>query len=147
MGEILPVIRDCNCSIIEIRSSQLSHAAAGYILIQGNWNQIAKVEGTLEHIEKRLDIKIQSIRPDIKDKERKQYTDILHKSTNQLLAVVDNALTLAQIQTKQLQINKISFLPYDMLLNIFEDYNTKKHIVDKSHIEIYFCGILSDKLI
>ena len=70
MGEILPVILDCNCSIVEIRSSQLSHAAAGYILIQGNWNQIAKVEGTLEHIEKRLDIKIQSLRPDIKDKEK-----------------------------------------------------------------------------
>ncbi|MCX7084217.1 MAG: transcriptional regulator [Methylococcales bacterium] len=70
IGEILPIIRDCNCNIIEIRSSQLSKSAAAYLLIQGNWNQIAKVETTLEHLRKRLDIKIQTLRPDAKDKEK-----------------------------------------------------------------------------
>ena len=70
IAEILPVIRDCNCNIVEIRSSQLSHAAAAYLLVQGNWNQIAKVEATLEHIEKRLNIKIQTLRPESNDKEK-----------------------------------------------------------------------------
>ena len=70
IGEILPIVRDCNCNILEIRSSQLSQSNAAYLLIQGNWNQIAKVESTLEYVQKRIDIKIQTLRPDHKDKER-----------------------------------------------------------------------------
>lgn len=74
IGEILPVVRDCNCTILEIRSSHLNQAAAAYLLIQGNWNQIAKFENTLESIQKRLDIKIHTLRPDPKDKEKpKEY--------------------------------------------------------------------------
>ena len=53
IGEILPVVRDCNCNILEIRSSQLGQSTAAYLLIQGNWNQIAKVENTIENIQKR----------------------------------------------------------------------------------------------
>jgi glycine cleavage system transcriptional repressor len=70
IAEILPVVRDCNCTIIEIRSSHLGQAAAAYLLIQGNWNQIAKFENTLENIQKRLEIKIHTLRPDSKDKDK-----------------------------------------------------------------------------
>lgn len=70
IAEILPVVRDCNCNIIEIRSSHLGQAAAAYLLIQGNWNQIAKFENTLENIQKRLEIKIHTLRPDSKDKDK-----------------------------------------------------------------------------
>ena len=68
IAEILPVVRDCNCNILEIRSSYLGQSAAAYLLIQGNWNQIAKFENTLDNIQKRLEIKIHSLRPDQKDK-------------------------------------------------------------------------------
>jgi glycine cleavage system transcriptional repressor len=70
IGEILPVVRDCNCNILEIRSSHLGQSAAAYLLIQGNWNQIAKFENTLDNIQKRLEIKIHTLRPDQKDKEK-----------------------------------------------------------------------------
>jgi len=70
IAEILPVVRDCNCNILEIRSSHLGHSAAAYLLIQGNWNQIAKLENTLDNIEKRLEIKIHTLRPDPKDKDK-----------------------------------------------------------------------------
>ena len=70
IGEILPVVRDCNCNIIEIRSSHLGQSAAAYLLIQGNWNQIAKFENTLENIQKRLEIKIHTLRPDQKEKDK-----------------------------------------------------------------------------
>jgi glycine cleavage system transcriptional repressor len=70
IGEILPVVRDCNCNIIEIRSSHLGQSAAAYLLIQGNWNQIAKFENTLENIQKRLEIKINTLRPDQKEKDK-----------------------------------------------------------------------------
>jgi glycine cleavage system transcriptional repressor len=74
IAEILPAIRDCNCNILEIRSSHFGQSAAAYLLIQGNWNQIAKFENTLDNIQKRLEIKIHSLRPDQKDKNKdKQY--------------------------------------------------------------------------
>ncbi len=68
IGEILPAVRDCKCSILEIRSSRLAQSSAAYLLIQGNWNQIAKFESTLEMIQKRLDIKIHTLRPEQKSK-------------------------------------------------------------------------------
>lgn len=68
IGEILPAVRDCKCSILEIRSSRLAQSTAAYLLIQGNWNQIAKFESTLDIIQKRLDIKIHTLRPEQKNK-------------------------------------------------------------------------------
>jgi len=70
IAEILSVVRDCNCNIVEIRSSHLGQSAAAYLLIQGNWNQIAKFENTLDNIQKRLEIKIHTLRPDQKDKDK-----------------------------------------------------------------------------
>ncbi len=68
IAEILPAVRDCKCTILEIRLSRLAQSSAAYLLISGNWNQIAKLEGTLDIIQKRLDIKIHTLRPDQKDK-------------------------------------------------------------------------------
>ena len=70
IAEILPAVRDCNCNILEIRSSHLGKCAAAYLLVQGNWNQIAKFESTLDNIQKRLEIKIHILRPDQKDKDK-----------------------------------------------------------------------------
>ncbi len=70
IGEILPVVRDCNCTILEIRSSNFGHSSAGYLLIQGNWNQIAKLENTLDKLQKRLEIQIVTLRPDQKEKDK-----------------------------------------------------------------------------
>lgn len=70
--EILPAIRDCNCTILEIRSSRLGKSAAAYLLVQGNWNQVAKLETTLDGIQKRLDIKLNLLRPEQKDKEKEK---------------------------------------------------------------------------
>ncbi|MFI3190848.1 transcriptional regulator [Crenothrix sp. D3] len=68
MAEILPAIRDCKCHIIDIKSSCIGQTTAAYLLIQGNWNQIAKLEGLLELIVKRLEIKVQTLRTEAKDK-------------------------------------------------------------------------------
>jgi glycine cleavage system transcriptional repressor len=68
IAEILPAVRDCRCSIVEIRSSRLAQASAGYLLVQGNWSQIAKLESTLDVMQKRMAIKIHTLRPDAKDK-------------------------------------------------------------------------------
>jgi glycine cleavage system transcriptional repressor len=70
IAEILPAVRDCKCTILEIRSSRLAQSAAAYLLISGNWNQIAKFENTLDMIQRRLDIQIHTMRPEQKDKPR-----------------------------------------------------------------------------
>lgn len=68
VAELLPAVRDCKCSIMEIRTTRLAQSTAAYMLVQGNWNQIAKFESTLELIQARLEIKVHTLRPDAKDK-------------------------------------------------------------------------------
>lgn len=69
IAEILPAIRDCKCNIMEIRASRLAQSStATYLLVQGNWNQIAKLESTLEVIQRRIEIKIHTLRPEGKEK-------------------------------------------------------------------------------
>lgn len=68
MAEILPAIRDCKCHILDIKSSRIGQATAAYLLIEGNWNQIAKFESTLDLIQKRLEIKVQTLRTEPKEK-------------------------------------------------------------------------------
>jgi glycine cleavage system transcriptional repressor len=67
VAEILPSIHESKCNIVEIRCSRLAEATASYLLIQGNWNQIAKFETLLELVQKRFDIKIQIVRPNQKE--------------------------------------------------------------------------------
>ena len=66
--ELLPTIRDCNCNIMEIRTTRLAQAIATYLLVQGNWNQIAKLENALNSLENRLEIKVHSLRPETKER-------------------------------------------------------------------------------
>jgi len=68
IAEILPAIRECKCSILELRSSRLAQAGAAYLLVQGNWNQIAKLENTLDIMQRRMEIKIHTLRPESREK-------------------------------------------------------------------------------
>jgi len=68
IAEILPAIRDCKCNILEIRSSRLAQSTAAYLLIQGNWNYIAKLESSLDVIQRRLEIQIHKLRLENKEK-------------------------------------------------------------------------------
>ncbi len=69
MAEILAAVGDCKCNILEIRSTCLAQATAAYLLVQGNWNQIAKLEAALESIERKLAIKVHSLRPEPRNKQ------------------------------------------------------------------------------
>jgi len=64
MPEILAIISNCNCIVLNLKSSNLSQSTATYLLIDGNWNHIAKVESLLDSLQKRLEIQIQTLRPD-----------------------------------------------------------------------------------
>jgi len=62
--EVLAVVSNCNCSVLNLKSSNLAQSTATYLLIDGNWNHIAKVETLLESLQKRLEIQIQTLRPE-----------------------------------------------------------------------------------
>ncbi|TAL54002.1 MAG: transcriptional regulator [Methylovulum sp.] len=68
IAELLPAVRDCKCNVLEIRASRLAQTTAAYLLVQGNWNQIAKLENALEVLQRRMEIKIHILRPEQKEK-------------------------------------------------------------------------------
>jgi len=62
IAEILAAISSCECNVLEIRSSRLAQATCCYLLVEGNWNHIAKLESILECQQKRLEINIHTLR-------------------------------------------------------------------------------------
>jgi len=66
---------------------------------------------------------------------QKQFTEIIHKSVNQLLNVVENTITISSIETNQLKFNKIDFNPNKLFLELFDDYKRLQPKIEKLHIE------------
>lgn len=64
ISKILEAISNCNCHIITLKFSSLAQVNASYLLVNGNWNQIAKLETTLEGLQKKLEIHIHTLRTD-----------------------------------------------------------------------------------
>lgn len=59
IAEILDAISNCHCNILELRSTHLAQSAiASYLLVEGNWNHLAKLENLLNTLQKRLKIQI-----------------------------------------------------------------------------------------
>jgi signal transduction histidine kinase len=67
---------------------------------------------------------------------RQEYTDILHKSTLQLLNIVENTITISHLETHQLRLNKINFSINALLLQLYEEFNLYKEQNNKSHIDL-----------
>lgn len=72
LAELLSATRDSKCSIVEIRCSSLAQTRAAYLLVQGNWNQIAKLEHALESLRKHFAVQIQSLRTEPESKNKSQ---------------------------------------------------------------------------
>lgn len=62
--EILNTVNNCQCNVLELRTSSLTRLTAVYLMIDGNWNCIAKLEDALEVIAERLNLHIKFLRPD-----------------------------------------------------------------------------------
>ncbi|MGI9211198.1 MAG: glycine cleavage system protein R [Methylococcaceae bacterium] len=60
--ELTRTIRDCKCSVLESRMTELGAEFAAHLLIEGNWNHIVKLEHALEALSTRLDLKINTMR-------------------------------------------------------------------------------------
>lgn len=60
---ILDTVANCDCAILTLKSSCLGETTASYLLVNGNWNQIAKLESSLDNLQTLLKINIYSLRP------------------------------------------------------------------------------------
>lgn len=103
--EILSTIRECKCSIVEIRYSRLEQTDAAYLLVQGNWNQIAKFESVMDAVEKRLGIKIHMLRPEREHKEKDflPYSlETLSVDRDNLIESVSSFLTVRGIEVEEI---------------------------------------------
>ncbi|MDD2759459.1 MAG: transcriptional regulator [Methylomonas sp.] len=63
IAELLSAISDCHCSILEFCTSSLTEITSAYILVDGNWNHVAKLEGLVESLGARFQIQVSLLRP------------------------------------------------------------------------------------
>lgn len=63
IAEILSAISACQCTVLELSTSNLTEITSIYCLIDGNWNHIAKLEGMLESLRQRFQVQISLLRP------------------------------------------------------------------------------------
>lgn len=65
INDILTAITTHKCNILEFRLSDFSHSiTVAYLLLEGNWNHLAKLETAFEHLQKRFDLKIATLHLD-----------------------------------------------------------------------------------
>ncbi len=62
ISELIHSTVSSGCRIVDIKSSRFSELRCAYLLVEGNWNQLAKYESMLHAIEKKLHLKINSSR-------------------------------------------------------------------------------------
>ncbi len=63
LPDLISAVSNCDCQIVEFRTSQLSNVPACYLLAEGEWNHIAKLETFLAHLQQCPGIEIQTLRP------------------------------------------------------------------------------------
>ena len=60
--ELTRAIKDAKCTTLESRMTELGVLFAGHILVEGNWNHIARLENTLESLGNKFKLKIHQFR-------------------------------------------------------------------------------------
>lgn len=66
--ELLLTISECNCTILEASCARLGKSCAAYLLIEGNWNHIARFENNLALLQEKLEFQAQTLRLDKQEK-------------------------------------------------------------------------------
>jgi glycine cleavage system transcriptional repressor len=60
--ELTRTIKDCKCTILESRMTELGKEFAGHLLVEGNWNHIVRLENALEALANRHTLKVSHLR-------------------------------------------------------------------------------------
>lgn len=76
------------------------------------------------------------LKPDIQPHKLRLYTDTLHTATAQLLATIENTLTIAHLKTNQIEIHRTQFRPNDLIDRLYTDYLVKKERIGKAALKL-----------
>ena len=60
--ELTRAIKDAKCTIMESRMTQLGPEFAGHLLVEGNWNHVARLENAFETLGTRFNLKFNLLR-------------------------------------------------------------------------------------
>jgi glycine cleavage system transcriptional repressor len=60
--ELTRAIKDAKCTIIESRMTELGVQFAAHMLVEGNWNHIARLENALDALSHRYELKVHHLR-------------------------------------------------------------------------------------
>lgn len=60
--ELTKAIKEAKCTILESRMTELGLEFAGHLLVEGNWNHIARLENAMETLGNRFQLKFQLLR-------------------------------------------------------------------------------------
>jgi glycine cleavage system transcriptional repressor len=133
MNEILSAVNDCNCKIVDLRASQFDTLTLGYVLIEGNWNHLAKFENTLHALEKRLALKVQMQRIENTEKRREES---LPYAVETLAIEQNNALHYITgfLFEREIVINEISSCSYQAPYTGSPVFSTKFIIFVPGHV-------------
>lgn len=63
IAEVLSAVSACQCSVLELHTSNLTEITSVYALVDGNWNHVAKLEGILESFRQRFLVQVSLLRP------------------------------------------------------------------------------------
>jgi glycine cleavage system transcriptional repressor len=101
--ELTRTIKDCKCSILESRMTELGTQFAGHVLVEGNWNHIVRLESSLDIQANRIGLKISTLRTKDQDTPEEQQglpyaIDVF--ATDQLNNIHELSVFLANRQIK-----------------------------------------------
>jgi len=82
------------------------------------------------------------IKPENSPEKQKNYIDIIHNSSNQLLRIIDDILEISRLGTKQVTAIEKEFCLNDMLLKLFSIFDIK---AKENNTPLYFKKGLSDQ--
>ncbi|MCF6204074.1 MAG: transcriptional regulator [Methylococcaceae bacterium] len=130
ISKILKAISNCNCQVLSLKYSSLAQVNATYLLVNGNWNQIAKLETTLEGLQKKLEIHFHTLRTDSLQKKSKsipyslEIVSLPGKNIVEeiIIFLVDQEICIEEINVKQYQpsITQANLFLVDFILSVPE---------------------------
>ncbi len=68
--ELTHAIKEAKCTVVESRMTELGQQFAGHLMVEGNWNHIARLENALEAMATRFQLKIHMMRAEETESER-----------------------------------------------------------------------------
>jgi glycine cleavage system transcriptional repressor len=105
IAKILPAVSESYCKIIDIRATRAHSVTSVHALIEGNWNQIAKFEATMENLQHLMDLQITMLRPEkiLSDVEFLPYTiETISTASNEIIEHIATFLDARNITIEEI---------------------------------------------